>query len=229
MRKFPTLCVDDFYKNPDAVRKFALEQDFCNRSNAWPGKRTKHLHEIDSHFFDTFCEKLFSLYYEFESRVEWTVLTTFQLVPPFSSDEQSSKNLGFVHRDNYDKDGLGIIYAGIIYLTPGINKNCGTSIFKMKKNLFREDDTSLVKENFYGEGIDTGFDEYMNSERERFEETIRFYNHYNRMVSFDASTYHGVNSFYSDGELRLTQPFFVCDVKSNSGFPLERSDRRNSL
>ena len=229
MRRFPTLCIDDFYKNPDEVRKFALQQDFCNTSQDWPGKRTKLLDEIDPYFFKMFCEKLFSIYYDFSSPVEWTILTTFQLVPSFSSDVNSPKNLGFVHKDDYEINGLRVCYAGIIYLTPNINKNCGTSIFRCKKNITDDFYDIPVKENFYGKGIDTDFDKYMTIERNKFEETIRFDNIYNRMISFDSSSFHGVNSFYSDKEPRLTQPFFVAKIENKSGFPLERSDKRNIL
>lgn len=141
MRKFPTLCIDDFYKNPDEVREFALKQDFCDTSKYWPGRRTRLLDKLNRTFFDMFCEKLFSIFYDFESRVEWEVFTTFQMIPPLSPDKDSPKNVGLIHRDDggYDdyKD-YGMVFAGIIYLTPEIDKNCGTSIFKPKDTDFEE-------------------------------------------------------------------------------------------
>lgn len=229
MWKFPTLCVDDFYKEPDIVRKFALEQDFCVTDKEWPGRRTKLLNEIDTDFFGMFCEKLFSIYYDFEtSYTEWEVLTSFQLVPPFSPDEKSYKNLGFIHKDDYEVSNKTVVCAGIIYLTPNINKNCGTSIFKLKEGVTSLDGPP-IKQNLYGKGIDTDFDKYMEIERNKFEEITRFYNVYNRLISFDSAAYHGVNSFYSEGEPRLTQTFFVARIDNKSGYPLERSNRRNLL
>lgn len=228
MRKFPTLCIDDFYKNPDAVRQLALQQDFCYSSDEWPGRRTRQISEIDPYFFSMFCEKLFSVYYEFCDRVEWEVLTNFQLVPPFSEDKNSLKNMGFIHRDDYEINEQNVVYAGIIYLTPNIDKNCGTSIFRFRKDAINHH-IPPIKQNLYGKGDDTDFEKYMKIERDKFEETIRFDNIYNRMVSFDSSSYHGVNSFYSDSHPRLTQVFFVARIDSKSGYPLERSDRRNIL
>ena len=54
---FPALCIDDFYPNPDEVRKFALEQNFYPADGGtYPGKRTDHLHELDEDFFNYFCK-----------------------------------------------------------------------------------------------------------------------------------------------------------------------------
>ena len=227
MRNFPTICVDDFYTDPDAVRNFALEQDFCYSSPEWPGRRTKNLDEISPIFFQSFCKKLFSIYYDLEDReITWKVRTNFQLVKPYSEDENSPKNVGCIHRDDWqDIDGSNIICAGIIYLTPKINRNCGTSIFKRIN--YRLNDTT-AKQDLYGNNIDTGFDQVINEQDQQFEETARFYNYYNRLVSFDASSYHGVNSFYSD-EPRLTQPFFVCYINSDQKYPLTRCAENNIL
>ena len=53
----------------------------------------------------------------------------------------SPKNMGWVH---YDEN---VIFAGVIFLTPKIDLNCGTSIFKLvdKEKL----DLSNAKKDFY--------------------------------------------------------------------------------
>ena len=56
--RFPTLCVDDFYINPEKVRDFALSLEYSKPEGIYPGERTKYLHEIDKKFFHQFCEKL---------------------------------------------------------------------------------------------------------------------------------------------------------------------------
>ena len=66
---FPTICVDDFYKNPDQIRQFALNLEYNNKDNAtgdYPGKRTELLHLTHPNFFNTFCQKLFSIYFDFQ-------------------------------------------------------------------------------------------------------------------------------------------------------------------
>lgn len=228
MRKFPTTCIDGFYSDPDAVRRFALEQDFCHSSPEWPGKRTKSLDELNKPFFHMFCEKLFSIHYDMKDRqLNWRVITTFQLVPPYSEEEDSPKNMGWIHRDDWSDDqGNNTIYAGIIYLTPDINRNCGTSLFKRINYRLKE---TNAKQDYYGKGIDSNFDENMLEQSIEFEESVRFYNYYNRLVSFDATEYHGVNSFYSSSEPRLTQPFFVCYINGDQKYPMERCFENNML
>ena len=60
-----------------------------------------------------------------------------------------------------------------------------------------------------------------------FKETVRFNNIYNRMICFDSQTFHGINSFYTEKEPRLTQAFFVVSLETDSGMPLERMRRIN--
>ena len=218
LRNFPTLCIDDFYKNPDEIREFALKQDFCIDQYNWPGRRTKMLSEINSDFFNMFCEKLLSIFYEFDSYTEWNIYTSFQIVQPFSNDEQSYKNYGFIHTDSE-------LFSGIIYLTPNINKNCGTSIFKIKDKNFSQEENTYFKKNFYESNIDTGLEDYIKKERGQFDESATFYNYYNRLVAFDSSQYHGVNSFFTTGEPRLTQVFFINSINYKH-CPLQRSDKR---
>ena len=100
--KFPTICVDNFYKNPDKVREFALNLKYNSEDNLtgyYPGKRTELLHKIEPEFFNKFCTKLFSIYYDFLSPVEWTVSTSFQLIQPMGDSQQDLKNIGWFHAD----------------------------------------------------------------------------------------------------------------------------------
>ena len=41
--KFPTLCVDDFYKNPKQIRDYALSLNYNKDLGIFPGERTKYL------------------------------------------------------------------------------------------------------------------------------------------------------------------------------------------
>jgi hypothetical protein len=43
----------------------------------------------------------------------------------------------------------------------------------------------------------------------KFEETISIKNVYNRMLSYDASSWHCANNYWTDNEPRLCQLFFV--------------------
>jgi hypothetical protein len=222
LKYFPSICVDNFYDDPDKIREFALSLDYYpSDTGAWPGKRTKLLHEIDENFFKNFCIKVLSLYYDFNlSRVDWEIATSFQLIEPYDPKEDSLKNKGFIH---IDKDN---IFAGVVYLTPNANSKCGTSLYKVIDQDIIDKDLNLsfgedIKSKFYKHGIDENFDQEFTSFNSAFEETVRFNNEYNRMISFDSSVYHAANSFYSETP-RLTQVFFVKSITSSVSPPLKR-------
>jgi hypothetical protein len=216
--KFPALCVDNFYQNPDEIRNFALSQVFeSDPEGRWPGKRTKELYELDKNLFDGFCKKLFSIYFDLHSPITWTVATQFQLIEPMNDDPSSKKNSGWIHCDDE------VVFAGIIYLTPNIDKSLGTSIYKLKAGC-EVDHKSHVnsKVKFYRDNIDEDYDSVMIKNNNMFEETITFSNVYNRLISFDGNTPHGVKSYYGKGDTRLTQTFFVTKISASIDMPLHR-------
>ena len=58
----------------------------------------------------------------------------------------------------------------------------------------------------------------------KFTESIRVENVYNRIIMFEGGVYHGVPSYYSDNnEPRLTQVFFVKNLNSSVFSPIIRS------
>lgn len=200
---FPTLCVDDFYEDVDAVRKFALQQEFkASPTGQYPGTRTERIHLLNRSFFDSFCSKLFSLYYDVnDPDLKWEVTSYFQMI----NIEESE---GWIHHDD---DSL---VAGVIYLTPDANIDSGTSIFKIKdKNKY--DEYQELKHEFYLKNtIDLQkYNEVKQEQESNFVETIRFNNVYNRMICYEGSQYHKANKLNAGSEFRLTQTFFVNRVE----------------
>jgi hypothetical protein len=184
----------------------------------YPGKRTKRLDELDKNFFNQFCNKLLSVFFDLDSEsISYEIDTSFQLIPSVDPNPMSPKNMGWVH---YDEN---VIFAGVIFLTPKIDLNCGTSIFKLvdKEKL----DLSNAKKDFYKNGIDSDYDNRIQRHRDAYIETIRFNNVYNRLIAFDSSCAHGVNSYYSDSDLRLTQVFFVTKIGTNTKPPILRQKK----
>ena len=210
------MCVDNFYSDPDRIREFALAQEFVSsKSGEWPGVRTKDLNLIDEKFFNLFCDKLFSLFVNLKhTQIKYQIKTNFQIVSSMSPDPASPKNSGWIHVDQ------GTVFAGVIFLTPDIDLNCGTSIFKLvdKDKL----DHSNTKVDFYKNKIDNQYDDRITKHRDAYVETIRFNNIYNRLVCFDSESSHGANSFYSSTELRLTQVFFVRKLVMDELSPISR-------
>ncbi len=216
MKNIPALCIDDFYSNPDRVREFALKQDYYPAQEGnYPGKRTRDLDDIDKEFFEQFCAKLLSLFFDLNTtHVNYQITTSFQLIPSMDPDPDNPKNLGWVH---YDDD---VIFAGVIFLTPNIDLNCGTSIFKLVDP--EKLDQTPAKVEFYKNGVDLNYNQQIVSHRNAYVETIRFNNVYNRLIAFDANCAHGVNSYYSNSEPRLTQVFFVKKIDSKTPSPVAR-------
>jgi hypothetical protein len=212
MIKFPTVIVDNFYKEPDKVREFALKQDFLDSIGYYPGKRTKQLYELNRDLFIGFCSKLFSLYYPPE--IKWIVKTSFWKVSTLDSDPLSPKNIGWIHED-------GCLAAGVVYLTPGFNNKLGTTIYKQVKEKEPIDDKSMYK--FYASNIDENFDANITKNNSAFEETTKISNHYNRLICFDGSdTYHSPSHYYMGNETRLVQVFFVHNIESSISSPMQR-------
>jgi hypothetical protein len=221
MINFPATCLDNFYQDPDSVVEFAmhcLEHYPSVDDGNYPGKRTIQLHEIDSKFFDIFCRKLFSIYYDFsKTNINWVVETSFQYIHSFSDNKQNIKNKGWIHLDDCS------VFAGVVYLTKDADKDSGTSLFKLKDSSLL--DSTDKKYNFFKKNIDDDYDVALENHNSCFIETVRFNNIYNRMISFDSSVYHGVNNFHTgcDSKSRLTQVFFVKRIESNSLPPVKRS------
>ena len=218
MKLFPPMVVDDFYENVDAVREFALSCPFNVTNPVYPGKRTESLHTISPKFFDYCSSKLLSLYYDFNTPVNWTITTSFQLIEPYSNEKMNIKNMGWIHKD------LESVFAGILYLTPDADPDTGTRIYKLKNGITDEDaDTPQAeKHKLYGEGkMSDAYTKEFTTHRSHFEETINIKNYYNRLLTFGAHCYHGVETVYNKTP-RLTQVFFVKEISASVKAPLVR-------
>jgi len=222
MKKFPITIVDNFYETPNLVRNFALSCDWTKTDGAWPGQRTQQLSVIDSDFFNLFSSKLISLFYDFDkSAVEWSIDTSFQKVSCFSSKKEDIKNDGWIHADN-------CIFSGVIYLNPNPKPGWGTSIYSLKPGEEKELQQELKFDHYLGKEIDEKeYELQKRSNNDKFVETVRINNVYNRLILFEGGEYHGVPTFYSDeSEERLTQVFFVNALNSQDPYPIVRSKLR---
>ena len=116
MKKFPITCIDNFYKDPDKIREYALSLEYSPSNGQYPGKRTKSLNHLNPELFDEFSTKLIEVYYDLNiCWAKWNLVTCFQLIEAQHEDSNSPKNLGWVHNDS------GTLLNGIIYLTPEID------------------------------------------------------------------------------------------------------------
>jgi hypothetical protein len=224
-RRYPNFCIDDFFENPDDVREFALSLEYFPSCGARPGKSSKSLHLVDKVFYDKFCEKIFSIFYDFNrGRTDWKLGTFFQLTDSLDENKNSGLNKSWIHAD------LITEFAGVIYLNKNPSDNTGTSLYNVKNlDKFLEiwDNYEQLQQNprhkFYKDGVVVeNYDEEVTMNNSFFEETVSFKNVYNRLVAYDGGVWHGAQGYYAEKEPRLTQVFFVYDIESEFKYPLCR-------
>ena len=140
--------------------------------------------------------------------ISWQVSNmSFHEIPRFHEAKSNIKNKGWIHQD-VDVFGSDEV-AGLIYLTPGIDEDSGTSLFNLKPN-------TIIKSE--EESKELGWVEH----RKKFDEKLCFKNFFNRMIMYDTREWHGANSYWNNGDDRLTLAFFIGGIESLSEFPLKR-------
>ncbi len=218
MNLYPVTIVEDFYEDPDFIRKFALAQEykFCgeqkNSAYGWPGSRTKDLFELNKSLFEEVCKKLVSVFHNTEhDYMRWAISSSFQ-------SSTADYGGGVMHTDT------NTIFAGVLYLTPNAPLNSGTSLYrtnvtfdadKYQRALEVNDETYRSN----GKIAPTDY-HYM------FDEVVRVNNVYNTLILFEGHSYHAANQFFGDTleNSRLTQVFFInkIDAQKQSVFPISR-------
>lgn len=219
MNLYPTVTIiENFYENPDEIRKFALKQKFTycheltNIDYVYPGSRTKDLFELDKTLYEKVCKKLVSVFHNTEKdHMRWAITTSFQVV-------EAKFGRGVLHQDD------NTIFAGVLYLTPDAPLDAGTSLFKPNRQFDESKYRAALKQNDINfknnQPVSTEF-------HSMFDETVRVNNVYNTMILFNAQTYHAANEFFGDSLQtgRMAQVFFInkIDAKSYDIFPLQRT------
>jgi hypothetical protein len=208
-KAFPTIVVDDFYEDPKQVVEFANSLEYSNDTGNYPGVRSPDLHLVDYDFFQYSANNWLELFWDINlSEVEWTVASYFQKITPFSENPSDIINSGWVHSD------VDAIAAAVIYLNEDSSPQTGTSICKPLVDAPKIDNDERFK--LYKDGIAT--DQYRSSlykNQKQFVDTVTVDNYYNRMITFDATSYHRVRSFYTeDSNPRLTQVLFLNKVNA---------------
>jgi hypothetical protein len=218
MDYYPITIIDNFYENPYKIREFALSQEFKylhelkDYGNVFPGSRTKDLSIIDPAFFNKVCEKLTSVFHNYEhDKMRWLITSSFQSVT-------KDYDLGAIHQDS------DTIFAGVLFLSPNPEIDSGTSLFK-ENDLFDQKKYQIALEENdlrFKENKKILFDYH-----KMFDEILRVRNVFNTLVLYEGNHYHAANKFFGNSlkQSRLTQVFFVkkVDATKESNFPLMRT------
>ena len=219
MTLFPITVVDNFLEDPDSLADYAEGLDFTYGSQSYPGLRSDYLHNISPDLYAYISNKILSVFYQRDP--VYKIDMQFQKINPFSEDKWNVKNKGWIHQDK------SALFGGVLYLTKDPDPDAGTSMYSKKSeySLFsKQDDLLKAKEKLYGhekkEIDEDSFEKIYSVYHDRFEETLRVKNVYNRLLLFDGQQYHGVRT-YGDRE-RLTIAFFAETIAEAGAYPLRR-------
>jgi Family of unknown function (DUF6445) len=219
MNLYPVTIVENFYENPDAIRKFALAQKytFCHEiadiDYTFPGCRTKDLSYLDTLLFEKICKKLVSVFHNSEhDYMRWAITTSFQSVA-------ADYGQGVIHTDH------NTIFAAVLYLTPDAPLNGGTSLFKKNKNFDEKKYIQALDDN--DARFKTGDIKMDTAYHSMFDEIVRVNNVYNTLIIYEGRHFHAANQFFGKTleDSRLAQVFFISkiDAQKHSSFPLNRT------
>jgi len=216
MNIIPVSIVDNFLPNPDKIREWALTLNYKpDPQGHWPGTRSDEISNINRPFYDFFCKRYFSLFWDVRNDpLTWDSNLGFQKT---TKDYGS----GWVH-----SDGQISQLTAIVYLNPNPAPNSGTSIMKLK------DPTVLPKPEWHdakrrqilGERNNPELAKIQEQANSIYEESIRVNNVYNRLITFDAHMHHAAHDYLGgkDNEERLTLVMFVNRIVTPRG-PIIRS------
>ena len=243
--KFWPVTLDNFFEIPDEIRELGLrmmESDKVVKSSdeggAWPGCRSESLWHINEEMSQRITEKILSCYFDLNfEHIIWKFCNMpFQLISSFDKDKNNIKNKGWIHKDSCDprqsrlkpnpqEELLEPELAGLIYLTPDIERDTGTSLFNIKKDKTLDDWDGTIEERiplYKGDPVsDEEIKEKWERHRSCFIEKVRFENIYNRLIMYDTKEFHAANSYYTSKDNRLTLGFFIGGILANK-MPLQR-------
>jgi hypothetical protein len=223
MNLYPIAIINDFYENPDAIRKFALSQKYTFRHEeqginyVYPGCRTKDLYNLDRALQAMVLKKFVSVFHIPEHDImRWGISSSFQSVSEIYKK-------GVIHTDN------NTIFAGVLYLTPNAPLNAGTSLYKKNGTFNQEKYQKALAQN--DDRFKAG-DIVMNTDyHSMFDEVTRVNNVYNTLILYEGDMFHAANQFFGKTleDSRLAQVFFVNKIDANkaNSFPLNRTKAIN--
>ena len=174
--------VDDFYKEPEKVREFALKQEYYRDLNYFKGQRSinRYLnHDIKSKFEEIIGQKI-------------TVWEEHLMNGVFNAC--SAEEHVVYHCDNQN-------FAGVIYLNIDPPYDSGTSLLANKKSRARHvNQIANFDECFSG-----GF-----YDKTKFDVVDNIGNVFNRLIIFDSKSIHAASAYFGQNlnDSRLTHLFF---------------------
>jgi hypothetical protein len=211
---YPTVQVQNFFKNPDEIVKYSKTLPYAYDSEGrWPGLRTPFIHGFNHSFFGYITRKIMSILYPMTyHKINWTAETAFQSIPANINTGE-----GWVHQDIYAE------FTAIIYLSK--HDKCGTSIYKKNNETYFHDEKNIeIKKDYYmnNKPFDDFYYKTLKDNNSNFTKISEFNSIYNSCLIFDGHNYHGADQYYDENfkEDRLT---LITFFKTLSGDGLKYS------
>ena len=124
--KFPTVIVENFFKNPDDIVNYSKEISFTGpkKDDYWIGERSEMLHKINPQLFHFICTKVISIFYNCkkEDVKYFDAQVCFQKIKKSDVEKFLKTKSNMLHRDIYGS------LTGIIYLSKNQSFENGTKI-----------------------------------------------------------------------------------------------------
>jgi Family of unknown function (DUF6445) len=217
----PVTVHNNFFEDPDAVRKFALQLNYSKSGGYIPGVRTDFLHQIDKEFYKEFSTKLFSLFFDIGiHKFGVEMISQFQLISGYYEE-------GWVH-DDVDSNQWNI--AGVVYLSPNAPLDSGTIIYDAPESVVIDPMQKEYKEKFYNhEPVDIAhLRKIRNLHNAKFKESITVNNVYNRLVVYNSNQLHRAYKYFGNDatDSRLTLVFFAkIGMATGTASPTQRAQK----
>ena len=186
--------VDGFYKDPDAVRAFALEQDYHEDLRHYKGLRTR-----ERYVWPYLREHL-------QAHLGGVEITDWLDQPANGCFQQTKSSDPLVwHSDTQD-------YAAAVYLTPNAPVSAGTSFWRNRTHGCRRPPNHPMERGRFADPLAVQNDVYSPynlTHDDDWELVDRIGGVYNRLVIWDASLIHSASSYEGFEDFtRLVQLFF---------------------
>ena len=196
---------DNFLEMPTIIHKWAINQNYYTAKEFtqmngehtdWPGKRTKHVVELDEAYANIVLSRVAMLAGNYFNVSDVSIRSYFQM----STSEDGDS---WVHQDN------NIDVAAVLYLTPNPPTNSGTTLYDCNDE---QTWTSYMSDQ---EGYNKLKTINSKEDRELYESLFTprdiVGNVFNRLVMYKGTEFHKSNNYFGDSpeNARLIQVFFI--------------------
>ena len=196
------IVVDNFYANPNAVRNFALNTEYEELGGRnWPGRDSLYEHgkeELTSMVSEIVGQKL--------------ITKSCNKCSYFRMTKEEEYGVQDIHFD----PNPGLVWAGVIYLTPTLHSTGGTKFWKHKQTEweFAPTQQQAIKHNIQSHEDMVNFFNIEGKDRNKWDETDNIAFKYNRLVMFNPFLFHSNGDWFgtTNENARLVQLLFFHGV-----------------